>query len=151
MGIVVWARRNDRGRRVLDWLAPLATATRRLRGAHGARMLGLTLAIWALEALTYLAVADSVDLQMTPLEGLYMVALVSVFILIPSGPGYLGTFDAAVLFGVDAIGGSGGQGISYLLMLRFILLVPVTIAGLILLVLRYGGLDVLRRPGEART
>ena len=63
---------------------------------------------------------------MSFLEGLYLVALASVFALIPSGPGYAGTQDAAVAIGIKAIGGSGATAVSYLLMLRFALLVPIT-------------------------
>jgi hypothetical protein len=76
---------------------------------------------------------------MSPIEALYVVTAASVFVLIPSGPGYLGTLDAGVIFGVRAIGGTGSQAISYLIALRFVLLVPITIAGLVLLLVRYGG------------
>ena len=63
---------------------------------------------------------------MSFLEGLYLVALASVFALIPSGPGYAGTQDAATVIGIKAIGGTGSTAVSYLVMLRFALLVPIT-------------------------
>lgn len=133
------ASRTVRGRRAIDFLRPLATATRDLQGRHGVAMVALTLAVWTAEAGTYLLVAESVELSMTPIQALYVIALASVFLLIPAGPGYIGTLDAAVVFGVRAIGGTGSQAISYLLMLRFVLLVPITAAGLAALLLRYGG------------
>jgi uncharacterized membrane protein YbhN (UPF0104 family) len=136
---VYMARHHPRVRAALGFVAPMATATRGLRGAHGLRMLGLTIGIWALEAATYLAVAESVGLDMDAIEALYVVALASVFVLIPAGPGYAGTLDAAVIFGVRAIGGTGREALSYLITLRFVLLVPITIAGLILVLTRYGG------------
>lgn len=132
-------RRRERIRRMVAFLTPLAGATRDLRGGHGLRMLGMTVAIWALEAGTYLAVAHSVDLEMSPVEALYVVAVASVFVLIPSGPGYVGTLDAAVIFGARAIGASGSLAFSFLLALRFVLLVPITLFGLALLLTRYGG------------
>jgi uncharacterized membrane protein YbhN (UPF0104 family) len=107
----------------------------------------MSFAVWAAEAATYLAVSGAVDLSMSPLDALYIVAVASVFVLIPSGPGYIGTLDAAVLFGVKAIGGSSAEAVSYLLMLRFVLLVPITLAGLVLLLARYGGLH--RPPAPA--
>jgi glycosyltransferase 2 family protein len=134
-----FARRTGRGRRVIDFLRPLATATRDLRGSHGAAMVAVTLSIWLAEGGCYLLVGRSVGLDMTPIQALYLIALASVFLLIPSGPGYVGTLDAAVVFGVRAIGGTGSEAVSYLLMLRFVLLVPITAAGLATLVLRYGG------------
>jgi uncharacterized membrane protein YbhN (UPF0104 family) len=133
------ARHHPRVRAALGFIAPMATATRGLRGGHGLKMLGLTLGIWALEATTYLAVAEATGLAMNAVEALYLVALASVFVLIPAGPGYAGTLDAAVVFGVRAIGGTGGEAVSYLITLRFVLLVPITIAGLVLVLVRYGG------------
>ena len=38
---------------------------------------------------------------MDPIEGMYMVALASVFSLIPSGPAYAGTQDTAVIVGIE--------------------------------------------------
>jgi hypothetical protein len=64
--------------------------------------------------------------------------------MIPSGPAYAGTQDAAVAIGIKALGGTGGTAVAYLLMLRFVIVVPITLVGLILLVLRYGGISKLR-------
>ena len=72
--------------------------------------------------------------------------LSAFFSLIPAAPGYVGTFDAAVVFGLHALDVGGGQAIAFALLVRFVLFVPITIAGLILLLLtRYGGLR--RRAG----
>jgi uncharacterized membrane protein YbhN (UPF0104 family) len=142
--VALFARWHQFGKRLVELLRPMAEATRQLRGPYGAAMFAFTLAIWTIEAATYFSVGESVGLQMTPLEALYVLAVVGIFILIPSGPGYLGPLDAAVLFGVHAVGGSGSIAVSYLLMLRFVLMVPVTLAGLVLLIVRYGGLGVLR-------
>ena len=80
---------------------------------------------------------------MNPIEGLYIVALASVFSLIPSGPGYAGTQDAAAI-GVKALGGTGAQAVAYMVMLRFVIVVPITLVGFVLLAARYGGLGRLR-------
>jgi glycosyltransferase 2 family protein len=48
---------------------------------------------------------------------------------------------------VHSIGGTGAEALSYLLLLRFVLFVPITVAGLGVLLARYGG---LRRVGVAR-
>jgi uncharacterized membrane protein YbhN (UPF0104 family) len=147
--VVTWlllrlGRRHPRGRSAIEFLAPMAKATRDLRGGYGLAMVGMTAAIWVTEAATYYAVGLAASVPMTPIEALYVVALASVFILIPSGPGYVGTLDAAVLFGVRAVGGTGSEAVSYLLLLRLVLLVPITVAGLVLLVARYGGFGSAR-------
>jgi glycosyltransferase 2 family protein len=126
-------------------LAPIASATLGLRKAHhGLRLLGLTFVIWGIEAGVWMSVGAAVGFGMTPIEGLYLVALASVFSMIPSGPGYAGTQDAAVAIGIKAIGGTGGVKVGYLLMLRFVIVVPITLLGLILMITRYGGLKKLR-------
>jgi uncharacterized membrane protein YbhN (UPF0104 family) len=138
------ARHRDWVRRLLDFLRPISVATLGLRGAHGARMLALTLAIWIAETGTYFVVSRATGLDLDPLEALYLVALASVFVLIPAGPGYAGTLDAAIIFGVKAVGGSGAEAVSYLITLRFVLLIPITLAGLSLVLTRYGGFSRLR-------
>jgi uncharacterized membrane protein YbhN (UPF0104 family) len=135
-------RRNEK---LHGMLAPIASATLGLRKAHhGLRLLGMTLVIWAIEAGVWMAVGAAVGFGMDPIEGLYLVALASVFSMIPSGPGYAGTQDAAVAIGIKAIGGTGGIKVGYLLMLRFVIVVPITLLGLILMITRYGGLKKLR-------
>jgi uncharacterized membrane protein YbhN (UPF0104 family) len=137
-----FVRKNEK---LHGMLAPIASATLGLRRAHhGLRLLGMTLVIWAIEAGVWMAVGAAVGFGMTPIEGLYLVALASVFSMIPSGPGYAGTQDAAVAIGIKAIGGTGGIKVGYLLMLRFVIVVPITVLGLILMITRYGGLKKLR-------
>lgn len=138
------ARGTPRGRWILDNLRPLVASTRGLRSARGLRLGGLTLGIWAAEAGCYLLVGRSVDISLSVIEALYLIAVAGVFVLIPSGPGYAGTLDAAILFGLEAVGEGGAQSLSFLIMLRFVLLVPLTAGGLVLLLARYGGLAAER-------
>ena len=91
-----------------------------------------------------MSVGAAVGFAMDPVEGAYLVALASVFALIPSGPGYAGTQDAAAVIGIKAIGGTGSIAVSYLVMLRFVLVVPITLLGFFLIVARYGGIARLR-------
>ncbi len=130
--------------RVLAFLAPMAEATRRLRSNHGLRLLGLTLLVWALEWVAWWLTARAAELDLALLEVGYLMGLASVFALVPSGPGYVGTFDAAIAFGVHALGHSGTQALSYLLLLRFVVTVPITLIGLVVLVLGYGGVGRVR-------
>ncbi len=138
---VVVVRRNQR---VHDFVWPMLSSTTRLVSGHGVLLVGMTFGIWIIESFAWIAVGLSVGFDMSFLEGLYLVALASVFALIPSGPGYAGTQDAATVIGIKAIGGTGAIAVSYLVMLRFALLVPITLFGLVLLAVRYGGLGQLR-------
>ena len=135
-------RRNDR---LVEFLAPMASATLGLRRAHhGLLLLAMTMLIWAIEAGVWMSVGATVGFGMDPIEGLYIVALASVFSLIPSGPAYAGTQDAAAILGIKALGGTGAQAVAYIVMLRFVIVVPITLVGLVLLAARYGGLGRLR-------
>ena len=138
-------RRNER---LHEFVAPMASATLGLRRAHhGLLLLGMTLVIWGIEAGVWMSAGAAIGFGMDPIEGLYIVALASVFSLIPSGPAYAGTQDAAAILGIKALGGTGAQAVAYIVMLRFIIVVPITAVGLVLMAARYGGLGRLR---EAR-
>jgi uncharacterized membrane protein YbhN (UPF0104 family) len=135
-------RRNER---LVEFIRPMISATLGLRRAHhGLLLLGLTLVIWGIEAGVWMSAAAAVGFGMDPIEGLYIVALASVFSMIPSGPAYAGTQDAAAILGIKALGGSGAQAVAYIVMLRFVIVVPITLVGLVLLAVRYGGLGRLR-------
>jgi glycosyltransferase 2 family protein len=135
-------RRNER---LVAFIAPMLSATLGLRRAHhGLLLLGMTLVIWGIEAGVWMSAAACVGFGMDPIEGLYIVALASVFSMIPSGPAYAGTQDAAAILGIKALGGTGAQAVAYIVMLRFIIVVPITLVGLVLLAARYGGLGRLR-------
>jgi uncharacterized protein (TIRG00374 family) len=131
-------------RRVLAFVAPMAEATRRLRSNHGMQLLAITFAVWALEWIGWWLAARAVGLDLALLEAGYLMGLASMFALVPSGPGYVGTFDAAVVFGVRALDFSGVQALSYVLLLRFVVTVPITLIGLVVLVAGYGGIGRMR-------
>jgi uncharacterized membrane protein YbhN (UPF0104 family) len=133
-------------RRIIEFIAPMTHATRDLRGRYGLAMLGITIGIWLMETGVYMAVASATDIELSAMEVIYITALTNVFVAIPSGPGYVGTFDAAVLFAIKAVGASGSEAVSFLIMLRFVLFVPVTVAGLVILLVRYGGWIRAGRP-----
>jgi uncharacterized protein (TIRG00374 family) len=141
---VAIVRRNQR---LNELIAPMLASTLRLRSARGAVLLATTVLIWAVEAGVWMAVGGAVGFGMNAIEGLYLVALSSIVSMIPSGPAYAGTQDAAAIGGIKALGGTGSQALSFLIMLRFVLVVPITALGLVLLVARYGGIARLR---EAR-
>jgi glycosyltransferase 2 family protein len=143
--VVVWMlRRHHVFERARDWLRPLADAPRALLRREGALLLVATFVLWAFEAGVYLAVAKSVDLGISATGALYLVALTNFVAALPAAPGSIGTFDAAVAWGAGRLGASGSASLSYLILLRFVLYVPITVVGFIVLVTRYGGWSRLR-------
>jgi uncharacterized membrane protein YbhN (UPF0104 family) len=132
--------RHPRLKWLVDSIGRLLAPTRKLMSREGLLLFGMTLVIWAIEASTYFLVAHAVGLGVS-FDGAVFIMVVANFVaLIPAGPGYVGTFDAAVLFAAKSLGRSHGVAVSFLLLLRFVLFIPITVTGLLLLVGRYGGL-----------
>jgi len=137
LAVAVVLHRRGHLARAWAFVKPMLAATGNLRGRHGAEALGVTLAIWAVEAGVWLCCADAAGLHVSALEALYLLALASLFVFIPAGPGNVGTLDAAVLFGARAIGRTSSAALSFLILLRLVLIVPITAVGLGFLVVRY--------------
>jgi hypothetical protein len=146
VGLVVLKVMNDRGQlqRLRDLARPLAGAPRALWGRAGVPLLAATVVLWGVEGSVYLTVAKAVELDISATGALYLVGLTNFVAALPAAPGSIGTFDAAVAFGARVLGGSGGLVVSYVILLRFVLYVPITVVGLIVLVVRYGGWARLR-------
>jgi len=134
--------------RFADRVRPVARASRLLLTWTGLGLLGLTVAVWSAESGICWLVGQSMRLSMSPLDALVVVVLANFFALIPAAPGYVGTFDAAVLFALRHFGIAGGAAVGFALLFRFIVFVPVTVAGLVLMTLRYGGLNAMRGPSH---
>jgi hypothetical protein len=127
---VVWCMSE----RVSGALRPIVAASRGLVSLHGAWLLALSVVLWGVEASVYHVVGLAVDVHLGAAGALYVVALTNLSALIPAGPGYVGTFDAAVLLALRSLGKSA---LGYLLVLRFVLFVPITVAGAAVYFTRY--------------
>jgi uncharacterized membrane protein YbhN (UPF0104 family) len=133
------------GRRV----ASLTLATRNLLSAQGALLVLFTAAIWVGEGFVYWLVGEALHLHLDLLQGCFLVVLSSLAAAIPAAPGYLGTYDAAIQVGLGAMHVHGSQAISFGLLVRLVIFVPITLVGLVLVVIRYGGLSSLRPARRA--
>lgn len=120
--------------RVREWTRPLIGSTRELLSAYGAALFLLSLVVWTVEALVYAAVGDAVGVHLGVTGGLYVMALTNLSALIPAAPGYVGTYDAAVLLALRSL---ELPALGYLLVLRFVLFVPITVAGFAVFLARY--------------
>jgi uncharacterized membrane protein YbhN (UPF0104 family) len=144
-GLALWfLREHHVVERARDWLRPMADAPRALLSGAGVLLLIATFVLWTCEGTVYWTVARSVDLDISITGALYLVALTNFVAALPAAPGSIGTFDAAVAFGARRLGATGSEAVSYLLLLRFVLYVPITLVGLAFLVTRYGGWSRLR-------
>jgi glycosyltransferase 2 family protein len=146
--------RTAAGRRVRALVASVLTPSRRLWSRRGLALLLLSMALWLVEGGVYAVLGGVAGVHLSLLDGLYVMALANIAALVPAAPGYVGTFDAAVLLGVSLVTSAGHPAaLAYVVLVRFVLFVPITLAGLIALVVRYGGRReagaLLRTPQSA--
>lgn len=89
---------------------------------------------WSFEASMYWTVAHAfgppLSTAMTPIAAMLTTAIANLATLVPSGPGFVGTFEAGVLLAVNrGLGISRGLTLSYAVLLHVLLWLPVTIWG----------------------
>jgi uncharacterized membrane protein YbhN (UPF0104 family) len=145
-GVAVWLAAP----RVRGLVSGLLAPSRALLSARGAGLLALSVVLWVAEGAVYAVLGNVAGLHLSLSDGLYVMALANVAAMIPAAPGYVGTFDAAVVLGVRLAGaGSSSVALPYVVLVRFVLFVPITLVGLALLLARYGGLRSLRAARAA--
>jgi glycosyltransferase 2 family protein len=147
-------RDTDAGRRLRALAARLLAPSRQLWSPAGAGLLALSVALWLVEGSVYAVLGAVAGLHLSLLDGLYIMSLANLVVLVPAAPGYVGTFDAAVLLGVRLVaGGTRAAALAYAVVVRFVLFVPITVVGVLALLLRYGGVRrvgaAIRRPAAA--
>jgi uncharacterized membrane protein YbhN (UPF0104 family) len=136
--------RTRRLRGLSGRVAELALATRNLLSAQGLALVLLTAAVWVGEGCIYWLAGRALDLRLGLLQGCFLVMLSSLAATVPAAPGYAGTYDAAIQLGLGALHVHGGPAVAFGLLVRLIIFVPITLVGLVLVVVRYGGLSSLR-------
>jgi glycosyltransferase 2 family protein len=144
-------RDTGAGQRLQQLAARLLSPTRSLWSPAGAALLALSVVLWLVEGSVYAVLGAVAGLHLSLVGGLYVMALANLVALVPAAPGYVGTFDAAVILAVRLVaGGTHAAALAYAVVVRFVLFVPITLVGLVALVVRYGGLRrlslALRRP-----
>jgi uncharacterized membrane protein YbhN (UPF0104 family) len=149
--LIGWRLRGTRRLRpIASHVGALTLASRNLLSARGVPLVLLTAGVWAGEGCIYWLVGRMLSLRLDLLQGCFLVALSSLAAAIPAAPGYAGTYDAAIQLGLRALHIHGAGAVAFGLLVRLIIFVPITVVGLVLLFVRYGGLNSLRRVGWRR-
>jgi uncharacterized membrane protein YbhN (UPF0104 family) len=131
--------------RLRGLLAALLAPSRALASRRGATLFCFSLVIWLAEGGVYALLGHVSGLQLSFADGLYVMALANVAAMVPAAPGYIGTYDAALLLGVRLVGAGGRTAaLPYVILVRFVMFVPIAVFGFVLLIARYGGVRTLR-------
>jgi len=116
------------GGRAVDQIAA-ACALLRSPG-RAARLLGLSLVAWVLEGLVFVCAAWSLGLGVPWPAPWLALGAATLATLLPSSPGYVGTFDYFASLGLIAYGARAEGAAAFALVTHLMLWVPVTIVGL---------------------
>ncbi len=131
-----WPKVIELGRRLQDGLA-VASRPRTMTGA-----IILSLAAWTASTITFLAGGQAVGIELTVAQGALIGSGVALASIVPSGPGYVGTFELTTVAIADALGIDRDAAFAMALLIHATILVVTSIGGVVAIV-------ALRRRGAA--
>jgi uncharacterized membrane protein YbhN (UPF0104 family) len=147
LGLYRALRRRGRLESFSARIRPVSRASKLFARPQGAVLAALSAVIWFAEGLYLIVIARAIGIDLSLIDGTALIVLASLLAAVPAAPGYAGTFDAGLILGLHAVDVTGGSATGMLLLTRFMLFAPVTIAGLVALLGFYGGIERF----EART
>jgi uncharacterized protein (TIRG00374 family) len=107
---------------------------------QASRLLGLTLGAWLLEGAVFASVMWSLDIDVSSAAAGLSLGAGTLATLLPSSPGYVGTFDYFASLGLTAYGASPAAATAFALLVHLVLWVPITVVGFSLLLIRGGNI-----------
>lgn len=112
----------------------------------------LTLIVWAFETAALAAAFAAVDVHLSVPQALLVMGAASLSTLVPTAPGYLGTYQLVAVIAMNAFGFSDSAGIVAAGAIQVVLFGSVTLAGLLVMVMRgLRRLSARLAPGAPRT
>jgi glycosyltransferase 2 family protein len=109
------------------------------------KVFSFTLLIWVLEATLFLFLALSLPSLNQPLSALLAFPLGTLSTLIPSSPGYIGTFDFFVAEMMHWYGNDIFSSSAYAVIVHFIILAPMVIIGIFFMLSEINKLSIKQR------
>ena len=104
----------------------------------------LSAAAWGTWAFGAWSIAAAVGIPLSPLEVMFVMAVVNLGVAIPSSPGFVGTYQWLCVASLALLGVDGERAFAFSVILHAAWFVPTTIAGAALLA-RHGLRHASRR------
>ena len=101
------------------------------QGSFG-RIINLSLIVWLLEGMTLWSVLKSINVSLGYQEMLLMIGVTSLSTLVPSAPGFVGTYQYAYAFTLGLFAYESAQGVAAATIVQVVLFGSVTLVGLLL-------------------
>jgi glycosyltransferase 2 family protein len=102
---------------------------------RASRLLGLSLVAWLLEGAVFACVLRSLQVQVPWPAAWLSLAAATLATLLPSSPGYVGTFDYFASLGLTGYGAPPAGAAAFAVLAHLVLWLPITLVGLSLLLL----------------
>jgi glycosyltransferase 2 family protein len=135
----------DLARRLRDGLA-VVSSPRAVAGA-----IGFSLVAWTFSILTFVLGGAALGLDITPLQGALLTSGVALATIVPSGPGYLGTFELTAVGIASQFGIDRDAAFAMALLVHAMILLVTSVGGVISAVRLGVGLSTGSSEDEART
>ena len=95
------------------------------------QLIGLSILVWTMEGAVFLIVAQAVSPEVETAGAWFALATGTLATLLPSSPGYVGTFDYFAMLGLVAYGADRATAAGFAVAVHIVLWLPLTMAGLI--------------------
>lgn len=95
-----------------------------------AAVIALSFAIWLMEGCVFWVVMKGFDMAAPPHAAFFTLVIVNIAIMVPAGPGYLGTFEAAAVVALAPFRVPDSTAVSYIIVVHALQYVSVTALGL---------------------
>lgn len=93
-------------------------------------VVALSLAIWFMEGCVFWVVMRGFDMAVPVHAAFFTLVIVNIAIMVPAGPGYVGTFEAAAVVALAPFHVPDSTAVSYILVVHALQYVSVTAVGL---------------------
>ena len=134
-GAIIYARTRPRARRESRSRARrlLRDTIDELASPIGRRRIVLALALsavaWGVWACAAGLVCRSLGFSLSPAELVFVTAVINLGVVIPSSPGFIGTYQWLAVSALGVVGVDGGVAIAFSLLMQAIWYLPTTIVG----------------------
>lgn len=113
-----------------DTLEGLADPIGRVRAVP---LVGISLATWAMWGLAAWFVAQAVGITLSPVEAIFVTAVINLGVAIPSSPGFIGTYQWLGVSALTLFGVATEQALAFAILMHAVWYVPTTLVGGVLL------------------
>jgi uncharacterized membrane protein YbhN (UPF0104 family) len=125
-----WPQIVELARRLRDGLA-VASRPRTMGAA-----LAFSAVAWSVSIISFLAAGQAVGVELSLSQGALLASGVALATIVPSGPGYLGTFELTAVGIASTFGVARESGFALALLVHAMILAVTSIGGVVALVVR---------------